>query len=319
MIRIFSNSNKKFLKSVDRTELELNRFLSDNWNDFFPQFNYISSEFILEGNVRSKGTSGRIDILAFNKKSKSFVIIELKNKPDKNIRNQASDYKDFVEDNFAEIYLLSSQKFGVKLPLFTEISKQIELVMIAKSFSQTDVQKAIKSHGKITLIRYLWFENELLLIDYLNNDPFEILEKENAKKIEKIKAIVDNKKSNSLNGEIDMFFHKRLEAKRLFYIFYELLKSLGKISIEVQQTKIKLIYGKETFSVIGFGGKTGRKAFLQINTNIADVLSVTNIIVEDRVRPGKKKKGSIGSERYEIYILNEQELLEIFKIIKLNF
>ena len=78
MIRLFSSSNKKFLKSVYKSEAELNRFLSDNWKDFFPQFLFIKCEFTLDGHVRSRGTAGRIDILAFNPKSKKFVIIELK-------------------------------------------------------------------------------------------------------------------------------------------------------------------------------------------------------------------------------------------------
>ena len=75
MIRIFSSNNKKFLKSVDKSEAELNRFLSKHWDDFFPQFKYIKSEFTLEGNVRGKGSAGRIDILAFNPKSKNLLLL----------------------------------------------------------------------------------------------------------------------------------------------------------------------------------------------------------------------------------------------------
>jgi len=103
MIQIFSSSNKKFLKTVGKSEAELNNFLSNNWADFFPQFIFIKREFFLEGNVRSKGTAGRIDILAFNSRTKKFVIIELKRDFDKNIRNQAGDYRDFIEENFADI------------------------------------------------------------------------------------------------------------------------------------------------------------------------------------------------------------------------
>jgi hypothetical protein len=84
MIRLFSSNNKKFLKSVDKSEAELNRFLSENWNDFFPQFKFIKSEFTLDGNVRGKGTAGRIDIFAFNPKTKKFIVFELKRDFDKN-------------------------------------------------------------------------------------------------------------------------------------------------------------------------------------------------------------------------------------------
>lgn len=318
MIRLFSSNNKKFLKSVYKSEAELSRFLSENWKDFFPQFQFIKKEFTLDGSVRSRtGSAGRIDILAFNPKSKKFVIIELKRDLDKNIRNQASDYKDFVEDNFANIYLLSTQKYNIELPKYHEISKDnIELILIANQFNNHDVDKAKKSKGEITLIRYMWFEEELLLIDYLNNDPLELIEKENTEKISKIKAIIDNKLITDNLTEIDIYFRKRDEAKQLFLIFLRLLKSIDEVETQVQQTKIKVNIKTQTFSVIGFSNKSHRKSFLQVITNIDAVTFLKNIEVDDRVRPGGKKKGSWGSERYEVYLKNENDVYAFFEIIK---
>ena len=317
MIRLFSSNNKKFLKSIDKTEAELKHFLSENWIDFFPQFKFIKTEFTLDGNVRSRGTSGRIDILAFNPNSKKFVVIELKKDLDKNIRNQASDYKDFIEDNFADIYLLTTQKYDIELPKFTEISKNnIDLILIVKEFSNLDVDKAKKSKGEITLIRYLWFEDDLLLIDYLNNDPLELIEKENTEKIKKIKDIIENKPINDSLSEIDMFFHKKDQAKKLFIIFYELIKSIAPVEIESQQTKLKVSINNETFSIIGLGGKGPRKSFLQINTNIPEVNEGHILDVDDRVRPGQKKKGSLGVERFEVYLKSEEDTYKLFEIIK---
>ncbi len=316
MLKLYSTDNKKFLKQVNKSEAELNRFLSENWKEFFPHFTFIKNEFSLDGNVRSKGSSGRIDILAYNPKSKKFVIFELKKDADKNIRHQASDYKDFVESNFAEIYLLATQTYEVELPKFNEISKEsIELILIAKTFSQTDVDKAKKSNGEITLIKYLWFENQLLLIDYLNNDPDDLIEKENAAKLQKIKNIIDNRPELA---DVEAFLYGKEEAKRLFKIFYEHLKTLGEISVEAQASKIKVVFGNQTFSIIGYEGKTGKKCFLVINTNLDEVTSLGEI-VDDRVRPGEKKKGSIGSERYEIFLTTEEELIRFLSIIENNY
>jgi len=39
-------------------------------------------------------------------------------------------------------------------------------------------------------------------------------------------------------------------------------------------------------------------------------------IVDDRVRPKRKKKGSIGSERYEVFITTEDELMKFLSIIE---
>lgn len=316
MLKLFSTQSKKLIKVVDKSEAELNRFLSENWNDFFPQYTFIKSEFSIEGNVRSRGTSGRIDILAFNPNSSKFVVFELKKEKDKNIRNQVSDYKDYIEDNFSQIYLMSLQIYKAKLPQFDQISQDsIEVVMIAKSYSATDTERVKKSKSKnlTTLIRYIWFENELLLIDYLNNDPDDLIEKENAEKLRKIKNIIENKKS--LYADVEAFLFGKEEAQRLFKIFFESLNKIGKTTLEVQASKIKVSLESQTFSAIGYAGKTGRKCFLVINTNIDEVLELGGI-VDDRVRPNGKKKGSIGSERYEVFITTENQLVNFISIIE---
>ncbi|MAB47070.1 MAG: hypothetical protein CMC05_00385 [Flavobacteriaceae bacterium] len=318
MIKLYSTSNKKILQIVNKSEAELNNFLSHNWKTFFPQYVFIKSEFSIEGNVRSKGTSGRIDILAFNPNSKKFVVFELKKEKDKNIRNQVSDYKDFIEDNFSQIYLMSLQKYNAPLPLFEDISQDtIEVVMIAKSYSSTDIERVKKSKSKnlTTLIRYLWFENELLLIDYINNDPDDLIEKENAEKLRKIKNIIENNKS--VYSDVESFLFGKEEAQRLFKIFYEALNKIEKPELIVQASKIKIKLKNQTFSVIGYAGKTGRKCYLVINTNIDEVLTLGNI-VDDRIRPNKKKKGSIGSERYEVFLTREEELIKFISIIENN-
>lgn len=316
MIKIYSTEKGTFLKKVNKSEIELNRFLSENWSHFFPQHTFIKSEFTLDGNVRSRGTSGRIDILAFNPKTNRFVVIELKRDIDKNIRNQVSDYRDFIEDNFAKIYLLTTQKFNIELPKYEAIAEDsIEVVMIAKSFSQTDVDKARKSSKEITLIKYVWFENQLLLIDYLNNDPDDLIEKENAEKIKKIRSIIDNKPELA---DADSFLFGKEEAKRLFRIFYEYLKNIGDVQLDVQASKIKVSFGGQGFSIIGYAGKTGRKCHLVINTNIERVKIMENRF-DDRMRTGGKMKGSIGTERYEVFITTEDDLFELLKIIESDF
>ncbi|HEX8334044.1 MAG TPA: hypothetical protein VF622_15600 [Segetibacter sp.] len=316
MLKLFSTENNKFLKTVHKSEAELNKFLSDNWKQFFPQYLFIKSEFTLDGNVRSKGGSGRIDILAFNPKTIKFTIFELKRDLDKNLRNQVSDYRDFIEDSFHRVYLLSTQKYNVELPKHEVISEDsIEVVLIAKQFSSNDVEKARKSKNEITLIKYWWFESQLLLIDYLNNDPDDLIEKENAEKIKRIKSIIDNQPELA---DVEAFLYKKEEAKRLFKIFHEYLKNLSPTEIEVQTTKIKVQSGNQTFSVIGYAGKTGRKSILVINTDIHEVTALGDI-VDDRVRPNAKKKGSLGSERYEVFITTEEQLSELLSIIEANF
>jgi hypothetical protein len=46
MIKIYSAEKGTFLKKVNKSEIELNRFLSENWSHFFPQYTFIKSEYV---------------------------------------------------------------------------------------------------------------------------------------------------------------------------------------------------------------------------------------------------------------------------------
>lgn len=142
-----------------------------------------------------------------------------------------------------------------------------------------------------------------------------MIEKENAEKIRRIKSIIDNKPELA---DVDSFLFGKEEAQSLFRIFYESLKKISDVGLEVQSSKIKVIFNKETFSIIGYAGKTGRKCFLVINTNIHAIVELGDI-VDDRVRPGKKRKGSIGGERYEVFITTEDDLLKMLSVIDINY
>ena len=175
MAKLFSASDKSVLKQVNKSESALNKFICENFVELFPKLTFIKSEFVLTGNVRTSGTNGRIDIFAYNADTKRFVIFELKKDFDKNITDQAADYRDFIEDNFAEIYLLATQTLNITLPKHSEIEKnRIEIILIAKIFSSTQIDRVNKiKENLITLIKYYWFENDLVFIDYVNNVPKE--------------------------------------------------------------------------------------------------------------------------------------------------
>lgn len=313
MPKLFSTQTKKFLKQVDKPEKELNKFICENWKSLFPKLTFISNEFPLKGNVRSIGTNGRMDIVAYNPQTKRFVIFELKKDYDRNITDQAADYRDYVQDNFSDVYLLSTQKYDIELPKYLEINtNQVEVILIAKKFSITQIERVKKSkENTITLIKYFWFEDDLIFIDYLNNDPDEEkIESINTRKVQQIGVIVNQDPDIF---EIDRYFNLKQEAKEVFTHFYNFLKTKGEVIIEPQQVVMKVRFKDNTFSAVGLAGKGGSKKILQINTNI-DVSTISNVRFEDRIRPGQKRKGSLGTERFEVYFkdTNDMENFEHF-------
>jgi hypothetical protein len=300
MPKLFSNQNKKLLRQVDKPEKDLNKFICENWKLLFPKLTLIASEFPLRGNARSIGTNGRIDILAYNDQTKRFVILELKKDYDKNITEQAADYRDYIQDNFSDVYLLSNQKYEVNLPKYTEVSnQQIEIILIAKKFNINQIERVKKNKENITLIRYYWFEEDLIFIDYINNDPDdEKIEAMNTKKVQQIGAIINQDPDLF---EIDRYFNVKSEAKEVFTFFYNFLKSKDFVTLIPQQVVMKVKFRNTSFSAIGSAGRGGKKKVLQINTNI-DITALKEVEFEDRIRPNLPKKGSLGTERYEVYL-----------------
>lgn len=317
MPKLFSIASKKILKQVQKSEIELNNFLTNHWEYIFPNFKFIKNEFRLSGDVRSCESSGRIDIFAFNPKTNKFVIFELKKIFDKNISQQASDYKDFIEDNFAEIYLEITQKHGIDLPSYHEISKdQIEIIFIAQRFTQTHIT-SVKKRNNITLIKYFWFENDLFLVDYINNDPDDE-EKQNTEKIRKIRKIIDGKDDFS---EIEIFFYKKEKSKLFFEKFYNFLSGFGSVDLKINQTNISLKIKGSSFSVIPNNGGGKWKAFLQINTDF-DVTKIPLLVFDNRFdekylkEKNGKPKGSLGKEKYEVFIQDEKQLENLISFLR---
>lgn len=320
MPKLFSITNKKILKQIQKSETELNSFLTNHWEYIFPNFEFIKNEFHLIGNVRSNESSGRIDIFAFNPKTNKFIVFELKKIFDKNISQQASDYKDFIEDNFAEIYIEATQKHGVNLPSYHEISKdQIEVIFIAQKFTQTHIASA-KKRNNVTLIKYFWFEEDLFLIDYINNDPDDE-EKQNTEKIRKIKKIIDGKDDFS---EMEPFFYKKEKSKLFFEKFYNFLSGFGNVNLKINQTNISLRIKNSSFSIIPNNGRGKWKAFLQINTDF-DITKIPLLVFDNRFdekylkEKNGKPKGSLGKEKYEVFIQNEKQLESLISFLKEKF
>jgi hypothetical protein len=317
MPKLFSSLNKKFLLQIDKPEKELNKFICDNWKDLFPKYTFVASEFPLKGNVRSLGNNGRIDILGYNPETKKFIIFELKKDYDKNITDQSADYRDYVQDNFSDVYLHTTQKYEIALPKFTEINQdKVEIILIAKRFSLTQIDRVKKiKDNNITLIKYFWFEDDLIFIDYINNDPDDVkIEAVNAKKINAIKNIIEQSPEFL---DIDRYFGLLNNSKECFFLFVNFLKSKSAVLLDIQLSKIRVKIDNTTFSVMKSGGQGTRKAILQINTDIDISQLKKSIQTDDRYRgEEKKRKGSLGIERYEVYIRNMIELNDFCEFIK---
>ena len=173
MQKLFSSQEKKSLSQVDKSEKELQQFICDNWKELFPEYTFITQEFTLKGAVHGSGSSGRIDILAYNPATKRFVFFELKKGYSKNIGHQAANYRHYIHKNFLNVYVDALQKHKATLPDKEALNaKEIEICLIAREFFPNQICQA-EAESLVTLIEYNWFENDLVFFDYVHSTDIE--------------------------------------------------------------------------------------------------------------------------------------------------
>jgi hypothetical protein len=225
MKQLFSLKEKATLSQIDKSEKELQQFICDNWEGLFSQqYNFIAKEFSLKEAVHPSGSSGRIDILAYNPVTKRIVVFELKKDYDKNVGHQAADYRCSITRNFSAICLEAIQKHKADLPNKSEInSKEVEIVFIAKKFIPNLISQA-KTDGLITLIEYIWFENDLILFDYITNSSNE-----------KMKAT--GMKATGKEDKIAERYKQRCEGKDWSYVVGTVKSSVKKAIEAIPFTK----------------------------------------------------------------------------------
>lgn len=49
MPKLFSNQNKRFLQQIDKPEIQLNKFICENWISLFSKLTFIANKHQLKG------------------------------------------------------------------------------------------------------------------------------------------------------------------------------------------------------------------------------------------------------------------------------
>lgn len=127
---------------------------------------YLGIRFLETEYSTGSNHGGRIDTLGIDENS-SPVIIEYKRHRDENVINQGLFYLDWLLDHKAEFELLVLKKYG------KEHSDSIEwnnprLLCIAGAFTKFDEHAVKQMNRNIELIRYIKFDEDLLLLELVN-------------------------------------------------------------------------------------------------------------------------------------------------------
>lgn len=124
---------------------------------------------------------GSIDSLGIDENNCP-VIIEYKRFNDDNVICQGLYYLDWLMDHQARFLLLTREKLGKDAPESVEFGSS-RILCIAQNFSRYDERAIMQIDRNIELIRYRFFEDDLLMLEMLNtsismflNDPGRLLQ-----------------------------------------------------------------------------------------------------------------------------------------------
>lgn len=136
------------------------------------------------------------------------VIIEYKRKNNENIITQALFYLDWLLDHQTEFINLAVNAFGMDVADKIEFSCT-RLLCVAADFSRFDERAITQIDRNVELIRYKFYENDLLLLELLNSSltPFLNMTPENTQADSAI-GMPPNMQSRikSMNTDIELLY-----------------------------------------------------------------------------------------------------------------
>ena len=160
LFRIKDNEIRELKGGPVRLEKQLQNLIEQNLEAFL-QIRFVASE-----HPTGKTHAGRIDSLGLDENGCP-TIIEYKRNTNMNVINQGLFYLDWLMDHQAEFELLVLKKFGKEKADNIDWSAP-RLLCMAEDFTRYDVHAVQQINRNIELIRYIRFDEGLLLLELVN-------------------------------------------------------------------------------------------------------------------------------------------------------
>lgn len=205
-----TNNNLSQIKKTDfRYEKDLQEITENNLEAIF-NLKFVETEFQVD--------DLRIDTLAFDDESKSFVIIEYKRNKNYTVIDQGYSYLSLLLNNKAEFVLKYNQKFDSNLGKEDFDFSQTKVLFVAPNFTKYQLKSVEFKDLPFELCKVTKFDNDLILYDKINVS-------ENKASIKEIKTPIESI-NEKVNREIVSYKESDHFSTKPEYIaeFYENIK-----------------------------------------------------------------------------------------------
>ena len=293
-----NNSKLEPIRKVEfKYERELQKLTEENLEELFG-LKFVASEFQLD--------NLRIDTLAFNEETKSFVIIEYKKGKNYSVIDQGYSYLSLLLNNKAEFVLKYNQKFNKNYGKEDIDFSQTIVMFIAPNYTTYQLKSIEFNDLAFELWKVTKFNNNTVLYDSINVS-------ENKASIKEVSSSQPNTVKAKVNKEIRKYTIDDVFVKRPHMIdFFNVIKE--KIEDEFDEVIIKA-----TKLYIVF--KVNNKIFMSIEPMSQYLKFWINIPVGKLNDPENKTRdvsqiGHHGVGNYEINLNPEDDLYYFMSLIK---
>ena len=160
LFRITDGSAEELVGRPVKLEKKLH-VLIERYIETFLHVRFVASEY-----YTGKTHAGRIDTLGLDENFCP-TIIEYKRNSNANVINQGLFYLDWLMDHKAEFEQLVHKQFGQDVAERLDWSAP-RLLCIAEDFTRYDIHAIQQINRNIELLRYVFFGDDLLLLDLVN-------------------------------------------------------------------------------------------------------------------------------------------------------
>lgn len=234
---ILYSKNKGSLKALKEIpfalEKDIRKLFEDNFSLIF-KYEFIKNEFTIKNK--------RIDTLAFNPESKSFVIIEFKRDKNYSVVDQGFAYLSLMLENQADFIIEYNERLKRNLKRNEVEWSQTRVLFVAPDFTENQI---LSTNFKDLAI-------ELWQVKQFDNDSVLIIPIKKTASAESIKPLTkQNQSLKTITDEIIVYteeYHLKNGSEATIELYETLKNSILNLSdnIEISPQKVYLAFKKRT-------------------------------------------------------------------------
>lgn len=292
-----SKSNLLHLKEISfKLERDIQNIFETNLN-VLTGLKFIKSEFTIKNN--------RIDTLAFDEESKSFVIIEYKRNQNYSVIDQGVSYLNLMLEYKADFIVEYNETQSKNLKRTDVDWSQTRIIFVSPSFTEFQKQSSNFKDLSIELFEIKQFENDLIVVNPIKK----------SKSAPSIKQVQQNEGSDisKIAREIKVYTEdEHLEGKNddIIELYESYKESILKLStdIEIEPKKMYIAF-KKGKNVVDIRIQQKNLIFW-INMKKGTLDDPKNLVIDC------SSKGHYGNGDYELSISDTNNLEYIMSLIK---